>query len=233
MADERSGSNHGWIDRAAVAILAVSALIIAGVMIKREFWPAMAAPAATIETSPKLLANFDELVSAGIRMGNPASQVTIVEFADFECPFCRRFHAAYSAVQQRFGEQVSLVFLHYPIQSHRFARPAARAAECAMDQGRFSQYADLLFQKQDSLGLKGWTSFADEAGVADTAAFSRCASETHEIERIENGLRLGEVVGVRGTPTVIVNGWMYPEPPSEERLQTIVNDLLAGGIPKN
>lgn len=161
-------------------------------MVRREFWPDASAQGRAQVPTARRLENVDQLLANGIRIGSPASRAAIVEFADFECPFCRRFHATYADLKRRFGDDLSLVFIHYPLGSHRFARPAARAAECAATRGRFGDYARLLYLKQDSLGLKSWGSFAFEAGIQDTLAFSRCAIDTVVVQRIENGLALGK-----------------------------------------
>jgi protein-disulfide isomerase len=86
---------------------------------------------------------------------------------------------------------------------------------------------DLLFEKQDSLGLKQWDSFATEARVGDLRSFSSCAAAVDTISMIERGLSLGSVVGVHGTPTVVINGVLYSRPPSDS-LQQIVARLIAG-----
>ncbi|MGQ0765436.1 MAG: DsbA family protein [Gemmatimonadota bacterium] len=104
--------------------------------------------------------NFQQIVAAGLRIGAPLAPVTVVEFTDLECPFCARFHEVYRSLVVQHGANLSLVFVHFPLPSHRFAKPAAQAAECAAEAGRFAQFVDLVFQKQDSLGLLSFTSMA-------------------------------------------------------------------------
>ena len=232
MADRKESHSRDVLERAALIALSAAALVIAAILLRRELWPPDGSRSVTQGARPIRVENFAELLAGGIRVGDPASRVTIVECADFECPFCRRFHETYSDLQKRFGNDLSLVFIHYPLESHRFARPAARASECAAVRGRFGDYARLLYQKQDSLGLKSWNSFAFEAGVRDTLAFAGCLSGTLGVQRIENGLAMGKALGLRGTPTLVVNGWMYAEPPSAIQLQEAVQDLLKGGVPK-
>lgn len=85
---------------------------------------------------------------------------------------------------------------------------------------------DVLFRKQDSLGLKPWAGYATEAGVPDTAAFNACASTTTATARIDEGLRIGNAIGVRGTPTIVVNGWKFPLAPDEGELNKRIKSLL-------
>ena len=92
------------------------------------------------------------------------------------------------------------------------------------------QFASVAFAKQDSLGLKPWQSYATEAGIADTARFARCVLSTSPVPRIDDGLALGRRIGVRGTPTVVINGWRLARPPYDS-LSEVVAGILAGRVP--
>jgi hypothetical protein len=81
------------------------------------------------------------------------------------------------AVRARYPKDVGLFFVHFPLPMHRFARPAARATECAGLQGKFGQMVDAVYNKQDSLGLKSWSDYGRDAGVADTVAFRLACRE--------------------------------------------------------
>lgn len=153
-----------------------------------------------------------------------------MEFVDLECPFCRRYQATLQRVADQFGSAVSLVFLHYPLDMHRFARPAAQASECAERQGRFREFVEAAYAKQDSFGLKAWVSVAREAGVPDTAGFLRCL-EGAPATRIDSARAAGEGIPVRGTPTLVVNGWTFRSPPPESELVRVITELLAGREP--
>ena|SRR5688572_11003018 len=218
------------LERVATVVLTVAAVTIAWKLVRADVGPAQSTPRGPAQELEQI-DNWNELVSAGIRVGSDKSPVTVVEFADFECPFCARFHSNFQTVQRQFGAKVSMLFVHFPLPSHRFARPTARAAECAATQGRFEGFADLLFRKQDSLGLKSWVSFAAEAGISDTARFAACARDTVAIARIDRGLALGRKIGVRGTPTIIVNGWRFATPPTDSQLVKTISSLLSGRKP--
>jgi protein-disulfide isomerase len=127
--------------------------------------------------------------------------------------------------------QVALVFVHYPLPSHRFAIPAARAVECAAAQGRAPQLIGALYAKQDSIGMKSWASYGSEAGLADTAGLSRCASGSSVPKRIDSGHDLGVKLKVTGTPTVLVNGWRYGRAPDNAELEQIIQNVLSRGSP--
>ena len=119
----------------------------------------------------------------------------------------------------------------YPLSKHRFARPAAQALECAAEQGRFEEFLDIVFTKQDSLGLKSWTSFAADARVANMTQYQKCSKAGAQMPRIEQGFSLARKLGVSGTPTLFVNGWSFPKPPTKVELVAAISAILAGRKP--
>jgi protein-disulfide isomerase len=170
--------------------------------------------------------NWHDVVAVGHRLGSEDAPITLVEFGDFECPFCKRFAEHVHRLKERLGDSLAFVYVHYPLSRHRFAIPAARAAECAGEQGRFHEYHDALFAKQDSLGLKSWLSFAEDAGVSDIATFGKCVAEASPLPRVEAGRRLGDELGVQGTPSIILNGWFYPGGLQFEQLEEAIRTVM-------
>jgi protein-disulfide isomerase len=218
------------LERALSIVLTVAAAAIAVAFVHREV-QGPRKPAAAAVQPPQYLPDWRSLATAGILVGDSAARIKVVEFADFECPYCRTADSVYRDVKKQFGADVALVFIHYPLRMHRFALPAARAAECANEQGRFGEFHDALYSKQDSLGLKSWSSYARDAGVPDIARFGNCTAATTQLARVNAGLALGKRVGVRGTPTVIVNGWRFSTPPQMEEFTHIIHAVLAGKDP--
>ena len=135
-------------------------------------------------------------------------------------------------MQAKYGDSVAVVFIDYPSPRHRFARPAAQASECADQQGRFRAFHDVVYEKQDSIGLKSWTSYAAEAGVPDTSRFGRCASSPNEPPRIVAASALGNKTCIAFGPPVFVYGWRCRTPPSDSALGAAVAAVLSGGKPK-
>jgi protein-disulfide isomerase len=217
------------LDTILTTTLVMCAVITTGVIIKREFFPSAANMHA--DHKPALIPHWQEYLDKGIHMGPQQAKVQLIEFADFECPFCGSFHKTLKTVRDRYPDQVSLEYVHFPLPMHRFAIPAARVAECAADQGRFEAMYDQLFDGQESFGLKPWSDYATAAGVPDLAAFDACAKKTDPIPRIEQGKELGKKLDVQGTPTLIVNGWKLGRPPSPEELDAMVKAVLAGKSP--
>jgi len=209
-------------------VVGVAALAVAGIVVKREFSPKAAIASNASARPTGQLANWKSLLPAARLSDSALAPVVIVAFSDFECPFCKLFHQALRAVQQKHPGKITLAFVHYPIPSHRFAKPAARAAECAFAQGKFQGMIDALFAAQDSLGLKTWTDYGRTAGIADTALFRSCVASQSEQAFVDRGTSAGKSVGVSGTPTILVNGWRLGAPPDEASLDEAVTRILAG-----
>ncbi len=217
-------------DKVLSVTLTLTAVVLAGTAVYRTFSRPQP-PAGFEPAAPEYVKNWRELLPAGIRMGNKNASISIIEFSDFECPFCKRFASTLKDLRAARHDDVAIIFIHYPLDSHRFARLAARVAECAAGQGLFPRMQDLLFEKQDSLGLIPWTRLAVDVGIHDTSSFSRCAADSRVLPRVEVGLEAGRRINVRGTPTVLVNGWRLYGTPTLEQLLKVIQDIEAGRSP--
>lgn len=195
-------------DRGATIVVVLVAIAVGGAAVHREFSDPAATP-ATGSAAPIKVDGWRELLAIGIRTGPPDAPLKLIEFADFECPFCATMHDAISDSRRALGDSLEYVFVHFPLVQHRFALPAARVAECAYEQGRFDAIQDELYAKQDSFGLRPWRAYALTAGVADLEAFDTCAQASDSIPRVTQGLEAARRLGLGGTPTLIVNGWRY------------------------
>jgi protein-disulfide isomerase len=219
------------IDSALTGILVACALITTGLVVHREFIaPSTSAQRSSTER-PVFVANWKSYIGDGVQIGQPTGPVQLIEFADFECPYCGQFHQVLKTLLQHYPDKVSLTFMHFPLKGHRFAIPAARVAECADEQGRFEAMQDQLFEGQESFGLKPWTQYATSAGVPDLAAFDACVQKTEPIPRVVQDEHLGNTLDVQATPTLIINGWKLARPPTDEELDAMVKAVLAGKEP--
>jgi protein-disulfide isomerase len=219
-------------DKVMSMTLTLAAMVIAISLARRTFFPQAPQVAPARPANPTTVANWGEVLAHGTRMGPTSTPVTIVEFADLECPFCRMFYQdVYQSIDKRFPGQVALVHVDFPITGHRFARPAARAATCAKDLGIFKPFIERVYERQDSLGLKSWVQYGIDAGVKDTAAFNRCATSTAAMPFFDSAAAFGRRIGVRGTPTVMINGWRFPAAPDESTLSVAIRRILSGSDP--
>jgi protein-disulfide isomerase len=158
--------------------------------------------------------------------GDSTAPSTLVIFADLECPACRGYNTTLQNAIAKHAQDLRVIYVSFPLSYHRFAMPAARATECVSRRGKVRQWIDVLYQKQDSLGLKSWSSFAQEAGIQDTAGINLCAMSVAPVARIDASLELGKQVDIKGTPTIAIDGWVYPSSPSSAQIDSAVASAL-------
>lgn len=149
-------------------------------------------------------------VSARDHAHGPAdAPVTLVEYGDYECPYCGRAHPIVKQLQQRLGAQLRFVFRNFPLTTiHSHAQAAAEAAEAAGAQGRFWEMHDALLEHQHTLTAPALTMYAERAGVDADRLHRDLAERTFE-ERVREDFRSGVRSGVNGTPTFFINGVRY------------------------
>ena len=161
----------------------------------------------------------------GFARGPIHSPWTVVVFADFQCPYCRRFAPILDSLHARHPE-VLVVERHFPIRElHPNAFDAALAAECAGDQGRYEAARAALYEREDLLVAENWPQLAREAGIADVSRLNECIeSRTHAVA-IEADYKDGLRLGIRGTPSVLVNDSLLGSTPTlaelERRMQSV------------
>jgi protein-disulfide isomerase len=140
--------------------------------------------------------------------GDPNAPVTLVEFGDFKCGYCGKWnHETLSLIREKYVEtgKVRLAYVNYPILGPG-SMAAAEAAECAAQQGKFWEYAELLYDDQRSSATpENFIVMAGELEL-DTDAFEGCLAEFPNRESLDNDIRVGQMLGVRGTPAFLVNG---------------------------
>jgi len=169
---------------------------------------------------PVAAPNGRSLVTAGHRSGPLAAPVTFVEFADFQCPYCNALQTTLKELRDRYPTQVSVLYRHYPLPAHPFAKAAAIASECAGVQGRFDEYARLLFLKQDSIGRVSWATFAGRAGVPDVGEFDRCRESPLAKARVEADVAAGARMGIGATPALFLQDEMMVGATPMDQLET-------------
>jgi len=140
-------------------------------------------------------------------LGDKDGAVTIVEFADLQCPFCRRFHPAIHEVLKAYPKGVKYVMKHFPLSMHQQARPAAKAALAANEQGKYWEMVDLLLENGPTLSEDRFKEFAQKIGLNVDKFIKDYKEKDAEWEKIIMGdMALGSDVNVRGTPTFFLNG---------------------------
>jgi len=131
--------------------------------------------------------------------------VTIVEFSDFECPFCARVQPTLKQVKDIYGDKVEIVYKHFPLSFHPNAQKAGEASECARDQGKFWEYHDILFANQDRLSVANLKQYAVQLGL-DTTKFNECLDSNQKAAIVLKDMAEGQAAGISGTPGFLING---------------------------
>lgn len=222
---------HQRFETALSIVLTVTALLVGGLFVRRELATGRSANAPTAGP-PKLMAEWPELRAGSIAVGDSSAALVLVVFTDFECPACRQMHKTIKRLQSDVPGTIGLRLVHFPLRMHRFALPAARAASCASNAGQLVMMYDLLFEKQDSLGLKEWRSYAADAGIADSIGFADCVRSNDVPPEVDRGMALGRRLAILGTPTVVLEGWRFSTLPSESELRSAVHRLESGLKPQ-
>lgn len=166
------------------------------------------------------------VAARGNSRGPENAPVTIIEFSDYQCPFCQKVHPTLNEVLAKYPEQVRLVYRHFAIASHARAKPAAHAAECAGAQGKFWEYHELIFANTSALTDADLEKFAKTAGL-DLKEYRRCMKENRFSNKIDQDLADAEAVGIEGTPTFVINGRVLTGAKPYKEFERIIEEELA------
>jgi protein-disulfide isomerase len=162
--------------------------------------------------------------------GPPEAPVTLVEYGDYECPYCGAAYPIIKEIQARMGERLRFVFRNFPITtSHPHAEQAAEAAEAAAAQGRFWPMHDLLYENQKRLGDEDLRAYGGQLGL-DLERFASELAEHAHAERVREDFMSGVRSGVNGTPTFYVNGVRHDDSYEVETLLAALENAASTGV---
>ena len=168
-----------------------------------------------------------EVTDGGRPVRGPAqAPIEMIEFSDFQCPFCQRANPTVEQVLKTYGDKIKFVYRHYPLPNHPNARPAAEAAACAEAQGQFWQYHDRLFANPAALTDADLKASAAALGL-DTAKFNACLDNRQQKPGIDKDIAAGEAVGVTGTPAFFINGRSVEGAQPFEQFKRVIDEELA------
>lgn len=160
--------------------------------------------------------------------GSPNAQVVLVEFADYQCPYCQKIHPELEKLKQEFGDKLSIVYKDYPLPMHPHAEKAAEAARCAGVQGKFWEFHDLLFtdKKLEAADLK-----QDARTLQlDGTKFDKCLDGGEQSAAVQRDLAEGKKLGLNATPSFFVNGHYFNGAVSYATLRDMVHQQLATSL---
>jgi protein-disulfide isomerase len=171
---------------------------------------------------------------AKLTQGNPPafgpkeSKVTVVEFSDFQCPYCSRAATTVKDIKGKYGDKVLFVFRQYPLSFHENAHISAEASLAAHAQGKFWELHDKMFENQRKLDRASLEGYAKDVGL-NVPAFKKALDDKTYKDIVDAELKLGEEVAVDGTPTMFVNGKRVANPTSVEEVSKVIDEALAKG----
>lgn len=158
--------------------------------------------------------------------GPASARIEIVEFSDFQCPFCKRVMPVLKQLTAKYPTQVKLVWKDFPLPIHPDARPAAEAAQCAREQGKFWDYHDKLFANQDEMTPANLKQWAGQMGM-DAAKFNACFDNATHKQRVQGDMNEGNRDGVSSTPTIFINGRALVGSLPIEAYEEVIQEELA------
>jgi protein-disulfide isomerase len=159
--------------------------------------------------------------------GPADAKVTLVEFSDFECPYCSRAATVTSQLKEKYGTKVRFVFRQFPLPFHQSAQGAAEAALAAHAQGKFWEFHDKVFQNQKSLDRASLEGYAKAVGL-DMGKFKAALDSAQTKERVKADMAIGNEVAVQGTPTLFLNGKRVENPTDFAELSKAIDSALGG-----
>jgi len=211
-----------WFSTISTAVLVVCALAVTGLVVRRE----LQTPDSGLETS--FYPRWKELIERGNRLGKPSAPVQVVLFSDYQCPYCRSITPTIEQLLAKYPETVAVTYRHFLLEDiHPQARPAAVAAECGAEQGRFAAMHRVLFDSAAQLGKVPWAGLAAVAGVPDRAAFIDCTKNPRHADAIARDLSAVLDVGINAVPALVVNGVVITGAKPFDVVDRLVQDALA------
>ena len=162
----------------------------------------------------------------GMTKGIENSPVTIIEYSDYQCPYCARAEATIKDVLDEYGSKIYFVYKDFPLPFHNNAQKAAEASRCALEQGKYWEYHDLLFENQQSLDSNSLKKYAKNMGLEE-AKFSNCLDSNKYADAVKQDIGEGQKAGVSGTPTFFVNGEILVGAQPFDAFKEIIDKELA------
>jgi len=175
---------------------------------------------------------FKGLLTTGVAAkGKTDAKVTIVEFSDFQCPYCGKYSTdTYPQLMKDYGSKIQYIFHDYPLSFHQFAQKTAEVARCANEQGKFWQMHDLLYKNQATWSAKtdptaDFTAYAGTIGL-NKSQFNSCLSTGKYTQAVKDDAALGNQVGVDGTPAFFINGERLVGAQPYESFKAVIDKYL-------
>jgi protein-disulfide isomerase len=160
--------------------------------------------------------------------GNQDASVALIEYSDFECPYCLRHNATMEQIYNEYKDKIKVVFRHFPLSFHENAQKAAEASECAGEQGKFWEMHDKIFAANEAgtMSVEQWKKYAAELKL-NTTQFNSCLDDGKYVNEILREQAAGQAAGVEGTPATFINGQLVSGAVPYEQFKAAIDQALA------
>jgi len=165
------------------------------------------------------------VAATGPAKGPANAPVTIVEFSDFQCPFCSQLTPTLDQIKAKYGDKVRIVFRQYPLPFHQNAAKAAEAALCANEQGKFWDLHDYMFKNQSAIGVDDLKKKVAELGL-NADEFGKCLDSGKQAAAVQSDMKDGSAAGVSGTPAMFINGRFISGAVPIDQITNVIEDEL-------
>lgn len=230
-ADDRMIFKRSHVYMALVPLAFVVGLAVGYLFWGRSERAVAAAPQQAANQQDQSVRRYDVPEDDDPSLGPADAPITIIEFSDYECPYCRKWYSeVFLRLRQDYADKVRVVFRDFPLSSiHPNAIDAAMAANCAGDQGAYWQFHDLLFSDSD-LGEQVYLDYAARLKL-DLTAFQSCLASGKFKDEVMADYQYAAALGVRSTPTFFINGIPVIGAQPYEVFREVIEKELAGEIP--
>jgi len=190
-------------------------------------------PAQNPQPQPQEIRRFSIPEDDDPVYGPPDAPITIIEFSDYECPYCRKWHVeVWPRLLEAYPDQIRLIYRDFPLTNiHANATPAAAAANCANEQDKYWEFSELLFSGKQSLAPPGYQTYAEEIEL-DMVLFNECLDSGRQNDEIMADFEFAASLGISSTPTFFVNGIPVVGAQPFEMFSQLIDQELAGEIPQ-
>lgn len=172
----------------------------------------------------------DFVVSASTKTAiirnNPDAKVMLLEFSDYQCPFCGRVQPTINTLMEKYKGQLTFAYRHFPLQFHTEADEAAMAVECAQEQGKFEEMHELLFKNQRNQHIPELKRYARQVKVKDLKQFDQCLDSEKYRAQVQQDIQDGAEIGISGTPGFMIGTY-------DKEKQQVTGEILSGAQPQS
>jgi protein-disulfide isomerase len=210
-------------DVASIAVLFLPVAFLLGIGAGYLLW------GTGLGSGAKAVAGSFNPVGDDPAFGPKNAPITIVEFSDYQCPYCKSWHEqVYHRLISEYGDKIRFVYRDFPLtQIHPGAQPAAEAANCALDQDKYWEYHDAIFSGNYDLTRDGFLKIAADLSM-DTGSFADCIDSNKYADEVQTDQQDGISLGVQSTPTFYINGFQVVGAQPYENFKNVIDQILAG-----